>query len=59
MLGRPHRLSGPCVLGGKTLIGNFALQCLELMVSTAYLVGGRYSVFDNSVKSTWDADLKV
>ena len=37
----------------------FALQCLEQMVSTAYLVGGRYSVFDNSVKSTWDADLKV
>ena len=58
MLGRPHRLSGPYVVE-KTLIGNFALQCLELMVSTAYLVGGRSSVFDNSVKSTWVADLKV
>ena len=45
-LGRPHQLSGPCVLSGKTLIGNFGLQCLELMVSTAYLVGGRHSVFD-------------
>ena len=45
MLGRPHRLSGPYVVE-KTLIGNFALECLELMVSTAYLVGGMYSVFD-------------
>ena len=45
MLGRPHRLSGPYVVE-TTLIGNFALQCLELIVSTAYLVGGRHSVFD-------------
>ena len=40
MLGRPHRFSGPYVVE-KTLIGNFALECLELMVSTLiWLVAG-------------------
>ena len=44
--GMPHRLSGPYVLNGNTLIGNFALQYLELVVSKAFLVGGKYWLFD-------------
>ena len=48
---------------GNTLIGNLALQYLELVVSPASLIGGRYSMLDieiqESAKSTWDADFQT
>ena len=39
----------PYVLRGNTLIGNFAVQNLELVASPASLTGGRYSMFDIAI----------